>query len=87
MAGFQGPVTDTVIADWKQHQFGGLLVVNLNHNGTTAASMSNLISSVRAATRHRLIAATDQEGGGVCIAISSVPCEPMPTGAPAPPTP
>jgi beta-N-acetylhexosaminidase len=80
MAGFQGPVTDAVIADWKQHQFGGLLVVNLNHNATTAASMSNLISNVRAATRHRLIAATDQEGGAVCIAITSVPCEPMPVG-------
>jgi beta-N-acetylhexosaminidase len=78
MAGFEGPVTDAVLADWKQRQFGGLLVVNLNHNATTAASMSNLISSLRGATGHRLIAATDQEGGQVCIAITTVPCEPMP---------
>jgi beta-N-acetylhexosaminidase len=78
MAGFEGPVTEAVIADWNQHQFGGLLVVNLNHNAATAAAMLNLISTIRGATRHRLIAATDQEGGQVCLAISSVPCEPMP---------
>jgi beta-N-acetylhexosaminidase len=80
MAGFQGPVTDAVLADWRRHQFGGLLVVNLNHNAPTAASMSSLVSSIRSATSHRLIAATDQEGGAVCLAISSVPCEPMPVG-------
>src|SRR6202030_347629 len=43
MAGFEGPLTDTVLADWKLHQFGGLLVVNLNHNAGTAASMTSLI--------------------------------------------
>jgi beta-N-acetylhexosaminidase len=80
MAGFEGPLTDAVLADWKQHQFGGLLVVNLNHNAGTAASMTSLIAGIRGVTRHRLIAATDQEGGQVCLAISSVPCEPMPVG-------
>jgi len=80
MAGFQGPVTEAVLADWRRHRFGGLLVVNLNYNATTAASMSSLISGIRTATGHRLIAATDQEGGAVCIGISSVPCEPMPVG-------
>jgi beta-N-acetylhexosaminidase len=80
MAGFEGPVTDVVLADWKRRQFGGLLVVNLNHNAGSAESMSSLISNIRGATRHRLIAATDQEGGQVCLAISSVPCEPMPVG-------
>jgi beta-N-acetylhexosaminidase len=80
MAGFEGPVTDAVLADWNRRQFGGLLVVNLNHNATTAASMSNLVSSIRGAKRHRLIAATDQEGGQVCLAIGTVPCDPMPVG-------
>jgi beta-N-acetylhexosaminidase len=80
MAGFEGPLTDAVLADWKKHQYGGLLVVNLNHNATTATSMSSLIAGIRGATRHRLIAATDQEGGQVCLAISSVPCEGMPVG-------
>ena len=80
MAGFEGPLTDAVLADWKQRQFGGLLIVNLNHNASSAASMTSLISSLRGLTRHRLIAATDQEGGQVCLAISSVPCEPMPVG-------
>jgi beta-N-acetylhexosaminidase len=80
MAGFEGPMTDAVLADWKQRQFGGLLIVNLNHNASSAASMTTLISTVRGLARHRLIAATDQEGGQVCLAISSVPCEPMPVG-------
>jgi beta-N-acetylhexosaminidase len=43
--------------------------------------MTSLVSTVRGVTRHRLIAATDQEGGQVCLAISSVPCAPMPVGA------
>jgi beta-N-acetylhexosaminidase len=80
MVGFRGSLTSAVLADWKQRQFGGLLVVNLNHNATTATSMRSLISTVRAAGRHRLIAATDQEGGYVCLAISTVPCDPMPVG-------
>jgi beta-N-acetylhexosaminidase len=42
--------------------------------------MRALISSLRGVSRHRLIAATDQEGGHVCLAISGVPCAPMPVG-------
>jgi beta-N-acetylhexosaminidase len=80
MVGFLGGPSDSVLADWNRHQFGGLLVVNLNHNATSAASMKAVIAKVRGAVRHRLIAATDQEGGQVCLAISSVPCEPMPVG-------
>ncbi|MDQ6919083.1 MAG: hypothetical protein M3Z98_06960 [Candidatus Dormibacteraeota bacterium] len=80
MVGFQGPLTDAVLADWRQRQFGGLLVVNLNHNATTPAAMTQFVAGVRAADRHRLLAATDQEGGQVCIAMSSVPCDPMPVG-------
>ena len=80
MVGFQGTVTDAVLADWNQRQFGGLLIVNNNHNASTTAGLTELIRAIRAVDRHRLIAATDQEGGGVCIAISSVPCAPMPVG-------
>jgi beta-N-acetylhexosaminidase len=80
MVGFRGSLTSAVLADWKQHQFGGLLVVNLNHNASTATSMKSLIATIRATDRHRLIAATDQEGGQVCLAISTVPCDPMPVG-------
>jgi len=80
MVGFQGPATGSVLADWKQHQFGGLLLINLNHNASSATSMSALIRSVRDVSGHRLIAATDQEGGYVCLAVSSVPCSPMPVG-------
>jgi beta-N-acetylhexosaminidase len=82
MVGFEGPMTDSVLADWKQRQFGGLLIVNLNHNARSDAEISRLIAALRAASRHRLIAATDQEGGGVCLAATSVPCVPMPVGQP-----
>jgi len=80
MVGFQGPLTDVVLSDWRQRQFGGLLVVNLNHNASSPDAMRSLIASIRSTSRHRLIAATDQEGGFVCIAISSVPCASMPVG-------
>ena len=80
MVGYRGSLSDTVLADWKQRQFGGLLIVNLNHNATTATAMKSAIATIRATDRHRLIAATDQEGGQVCLAISTVPCEPMPVG-------
>jgi beta-N-acetylhexosaminidase len=80
MVGFQGPLTDPVLADWRQRQFGGLLVVNLNHNASTPESMKSMLTRLRAVSNHRLIAATDQEGGSVCLAVSSVPCAPMPVG-------
>ena len=80
MVGFRGPVTDSVLHDWTQRQFGGLLVVNLNHNATSAADMTSLIAAIRGASRHRLLAATDQEGGQVCLAVSTVPCAAMPVG-------
>jgi len=80
MVGFEGPPADAVKADWKQRQFGGLLIVNLNHNGESAPALTDLIASLRGLSRHRLIAATDQEGGQICIAVSSVRCAPMPVG-------
>jgi beta-N-acetylhexosaminidase len=80
MVGFQGPMTPAVIADWKRHQYGGLLIVNLNHNAATSEQMSSLIQQIRGVTDGRVIAATDQEGGGVCIALKTVPCAPMPVG-------
>jgi beta-N-acetylhexosaminidase len=80
MVGFQGSLTSADLADWSRRQFGGLLVINANHNAGLASSMKALIAKVRAVERHRLIAATDQEGGFVCLAVRSVPCEPMPVG-------
>jgi beta-N-acetylhexosaminidase len=80
MVGFQGPLTDSVLADFTQHQYGGLLVVNLNQNAGSATALSSMIQRLRSVERHRVIAATDQEGGAVCIAISTVPCYPMPVG-------
>jgi len=80
MVGFEGPPTEAVLADWRLRRFGGLLVVNRNRNASSAQEMSALISRLRAAGPRRLLAATDQEGGEVCLAVSSVPCLPMPVG-------
>src|SRR6516225_7637717 len=59
IVGFRGALSDQVLADWRQRQFGGLLIVNLNQNAATASDMSAVISSIRATSRRRLIAATD----------------------------
>ncbi len=80
MVGFEGPLTNAVLADFTSHQYGGLLVVNLNHNATSAPQLTSTIQQLRAVERHRLLAATDQEGGFVCIAINTVPCDAMPVG-------
>jgi beta-N-acetylhexosaminidase len=74
MVGFRGELTQAILDDWRQHQYGGLLVVNENANPNPAG----YIRELRAVSRHRLLAATDQEGGTVCLALASIPCE---TGA------
>jgi beta-N-acetylhexosaminidase len=80
MVGFKGPLTDAVLADWRRHHYGGLLVVNLNRNASSAQQMSDLIGRIRGAGEARLIAATDQEGGAICLAVATVPCASMPVG-------
>jgi len=80
MVGFRGSLAGPVLADWSRRQFGGLVVTNQNRNAASAAAMTDLIAAVRRVSRHRLLAATDQEGGAVCLAIGSVPCVPMPVG-------
>jgi beta-N-acetylhexosaminidase len=80
MVGFRGRLVDSVLADWKRRQFGGLLVLNLNQNASSDADILSLISQVRATTSRHVIAATDQEGSAVCLAARSVPCLPMPVG-------
>src|SRR5689334_20225586 len=32
MVGFEGTLSPAVVDDWRQHQFGGLIVVPVNHN-------------------------------------------------------
>src|SRR5206468_1509171 len=78
--GFEGPPTAAILADWQRNQFGGLLIVNRNRNATTAADMTAVIEQIRGVSHHRVIAATDQEGGQVCIALKAVPCAAMPVG-------
>lgn len=74
MVGFRGELTPAILEDWREHQYGGVLVVNENANPDPAGYVRQL----RAVSRHRLLAATDQEGGTVCLDLSGVPCE---TGA------
>ena len=78
IVGFTGPLTGAVLDDWRLHQYGAFVTVNLNHNAATPEEMKALIAQLRTATRHHLLAATDQEGGEICLAIQSVPCPPMP---------
>ena len=63
MVGFTGPLTPALLEDWRQHQFGGLIVVPINQNGGDAPAIRQLIQSVRGVMLHPLMAATDQEGG------------------------
>lgn len=74
MVGFRGALTREVLEDWREHQYGGLLIVAENENGTTAEEISGVIAGIRAVSRHRVFAATDQEGGIVCLRASGAPC-------------
>lgn len=78
MVGFRGPLTDSVRQSWESHQFGGLLIVPINENAGDPGSVRDLIKRVRATMHHPLLVATDQEGGGVCLQASGVPCRPGP---------
>jgi beta-N-acetylhexosaminidase len=74
MIGFKGPLTSAILADWRQHQFGGLIVVPINQNATDPAGIRQLIQSVRGVMVHPVLTATDQEGGTVCFEETRVTC-------------
>jgi beta-N-acetylhexosaminidase len=78
MVGFTGPLTPAVLDDWRQHQFGGLIVVPINQNAQDPAAIRQLIQSVRGVMAHPVLTATNQEGGTVCFRETQVPC---PAGA------
>ena len=63
MVGFTGPPTPAILEDWRQHQFGGLIVVPINQNGGDATTIRQLIQSVRGVMRHPMMAATNPEEG------------------------
>jgi beta-N-acetylhexosaminidase len=79
MVGFQGPLSPAVLDDWRQRQFGGLIVMPIDHNGADPASIRQLIGAVRGVMAHPLLAATTVEGGSVCLLEAHGPCGP---GAP-----
>ena len=74
MVGFQGALGQAVVDDWRQHQFGGLLVLAFNQNAADPASIRRLIQALRGVMAHPLLVATNQEGGTVCLLPSQVPC-------------
>lgn len=76
MVGFKGPLTPAVLEDWRRHQFGGLIVVPINQNGTDPVAIRRLIQSIRGVMAHPALAATNQEGGTVCFQETRVPCMP-----------
>jgi beta-glucosidase-like glycosyl hydrolase len=59
MVGFTGPLTPAVLEDWRQHQFGALIVVPSNRNAADSAATRQLIQSVRGVMLHPLMAAAD----------------------------
>src|SRR5438445_8193218 len=74
MVGFKGVLSPAVVDDWRQHQFGGLIVVPVNQNAQDPEAIRRLIQSVRGVMAHPLLAATNQEGGTVCFPQTQVPC-------------
>lgn len=74
MVGFQGALSPAVVDDWRQHQFGGLIVVPTNENAQDPATIRRLIQSVRGVMAHPLLVATNQEGGTMCFGATQVPC-------------
>src|SRR6202043_1744812 len=74
MVGFKGPLTPAVLADWRQHQFGGLVLLPANQNAKDPAAIRQLIQSVRGVMAHPVLTATDQEGGTVCFQETRVSC-------------
>jgi len=74
MVGFQGGLSPAVVDDWRQHQFGGLILVPINQNAQDPAAIRRLIQSLRGVMAHPLLVATNQEGGTVCFPATQVPC-------------
>lgn len=74
MVGFTGPLTPAVLSDWRQRQFGGLMLVPTNQNAPDPAEIRKVIASVRSVMAHPLLAATNQEGGTICFPQTRVPC-------------
>ena len=74
MVGFQGAASPAVLADWRQRQYGGLIVVPINQNGSAPGAIQRVIQSVRAVGTHTLLVSTNQEGGTVCFRETHVPC-------------
>jgi beta-N-acetylhexosaminidase len=74
MVGFTGPLTPAILADWRSHQFGGLIVVPINQNAPDPPAIRQLIQSVRGVMAHPVLTATNQEGGTVCFQETRVPC-------------
>ena len=74
MAGFDGALTPAVLDDWRQRQFGGVLLLPRDHAGLDGAAIRNAIGSLRGVMTHPLLAATDVEGGRVCFTGAGVPC-------------
>jgi beta-N-acetylhexosaminidase len=74
MVGFMGALSPAVVDDWRQHQFGGLILVPINQNAPDPAGLRRLIQSLRGVMAHPLLVATNQEGGTVCFPETRVPC-------------
>jgi beta-glucosidase-like glycosyl hydrolase len=59
MVGFSGPLTPAMLADWRQRQFGGVILLPAEQQ----AADPGVIESLRGVMAHPLLAATDETGG------------------------
>jgi beta-N-acetylhexosaminidase len=74
MVGFHGPPAAAVLNDWRQRQFGGLLIVPANENAQDPSAIRELIQQVRAVMVHPVLVASDLEGGTMCFAATRIAC-------------
>src|SRR2546430_11096636 len=63
MVGFTGPPTPAILENWRQHQFGGLIVVPVNQNGGGATASRPLIPSLWGGGRAPFFVPTDPQRG------------------------
>ena len=73
MVGFKGPATPALLDDWRQRQYGGLIVVPINQNAGTPGGIRQVIQDVRGVGTQTLLLSTNKEGGTVGVNETPVP--------------
>lgn len=67
MVGFTGPLAPAILDDWRQRQFGGLILLTAEKQAGDPAGIPAMIESLRGVMAHPLLAATDGIGGDMTV--------------------